>query len=192
MKSINSFNVMGSGTDDSLSIGACYAFSCKNEKKIKLLKSLYLGYEINEKDILDKLKKINKKNYKILKNPSNLVFSKLLKKGMILGRCKGKMEFGSRALGNRSIIADPSSSETIKKINEKIKSRDFWMPFAPSVLDKFSKKYFNIKKNVDYTQMTVCVDTKEHLKIKYQLSTSADKTARVHIVKKGLILIIII
>ena len=187
MKSINSFNVMGSGTDDSLSIGACYAFSCKNEKKIKPLNSLYLGYEINEKDILDKLKKINKKKYKILKNPSNLVFSKLLKKGMILGRCKGKMEFGSRALGNRSIIADPSSSKTIKKINEKIKSRDFWMPFAPSVLDKFSKKYFNIKKNVDYTQMTVCVDTKEHFKNKIPaVLHPADKTARVHIVKKEL------
>ena len=95
---------------------------------------------------MDKLKKINKKKYKILKNPSNLVFSKLLKKGMILGRCKGKMEFGSRALGNRSIIADPSSSETIKKLMKKLNLEIFWMPFAPSVLDKFSKNTSILKK----------------------------------------------
>ena len=142
IKKINSFNVMGSGTDDTLSIGACYSFASKNEKKIHPLKNLYLGYEIDEKEISNKIKKLDKKKFKIVKNPSNLAFAKLLKQGLILGRCKGKMEFGSRALGNRSILADPTSSETIKRINEKIKSRDFWMPFAPSVLDTYSKKYF--------------------------------------------------
>ena len=97
------------------------------------------------------------------------------------------MEFGSRALGNRSIVADPTSPETIKRINEKIKSRDFWMPFAPSVLENFSKKYFHVKKNIDYTQMTVCVDTKNYFKNKIPaVLHPADKTARVHIVKKAL------
>ena len=185
IKKINSFNVMGSGTDDTLSIGACYSFASKNEKKIHPLKNLYLGYEIDEKEISNKIKKLDKKKFKIVKNPSNLAFAKLLKQGLILGRCKGKMEFGSRALGNRSILADPTSSETIKRINEKIKSRDFWMPFAPSVLDTYSKKYFLIKKNIDYTQMTVCVDTYEDYKNKIPaVLHPADKTARIHIVKR--------
>ena len=185
IKKVNSFNVMGSGTDDSLSIGACYSFASKHENNIEPLNHLYLGYEINEKEINHKIKKLNKKKFKIIKKPTNLFFAKLLKRGLILGRCKGKMEFGSRALGNRSILADPTSSETIKRINEKIKSRDFWMPFAPSVLDNCSKKYFSIKKNIDYTQMTVCVDTKEYFKNKIPaVLHPADKTARVHVVKK--------
>ena len=95
------------------------------------------------------------------------------------------MEFGSRALGNRSIIADPRSFDTISKINKKIKSRDFWMPFAPSVNEEFAAKYFDIKKGVDYTQMTVCVDTKkEYKKIIPAVLHPSDYTARIHLVKK--------
>ena len=70
------------------------------------------------------------------------------------------MEFGARALGNRSIIADPRSFNTIEKINKKIKSRDFWMPFAPSVNEEYASKYFFLRPGVDYTQMTICVDSK--------------------------------
>jgi len=55
-------------------------------------------------------------------------------KGKIVARCSGPMEFGARALGNRSILADPRNLETVGKINRAIKQRDFWMPFAPSVL----------------------------------------------------------
>ena len=95
------------------------------------------------------------------------------------------MEFGARALGNRSIIADPRSFETVGKINKKIKSRDFWMPFAPSVNEKFATKYFYLKKGIDYTQMTVCVDTKkEYRKIIPAVLHPSDYTARIHIVKK--------
>ena len=51
------------------------------------------------------------------------------------------MEFGQRALGNRSILADPSNIMIREKINSAIKNRDFWMPFAPIVLDSFVDKY---------------------------------------------------
>ena len=112
---------------------------------------------------------------------------------LIIGRCKGKMEFGSRALGNRSIIANPNSADTISKINKKIKSRDFWMPFAPSVNEEYAKKYFFIKNGVDYTQMTVCVDTKEkYKKIIPVVLHPSDYTARIHLVKKEKIMTIMI
>ena len=68
--------------------------------------------------------------------------AKLLFKNKIIGRYSGKAEFGARALGNRSILANPKNIEIKKKINEKIKSRDFWMPFAASVPEKYAKKYF--------------------------------------------------
>ncbi len=185
IKKIKFFDVPGSGTDESLSIGACFAYMNKQKIKVKSLENLYLGYQVNTNEILSVLKKLNRKKYKIKKNPSNKLIANLLKDGLILGRCVGKMEFGARALGNRSILADPRSYETIKKINKKIKSRDFWMPFAPSVIDKYAKNYFSIKKNVNYTQMTVCVDTKENSKkLIPSVLHPSDSTARIHMVKK--------
>ena len=53
-----------------------------------------------------------------------------------------KMEFGARALGNRSILADPRNQETITYINKLVKMRDFWMPFAPSILREDVNKWF--------------------------------------------------
>ena len=67
--------------------------------------------------------------------------AKLLYKNKIIGRYVGKAEFGARALGNRSILANTKNNDIKKKINEKIKSRDFWMPFAASVPEKYAKKY---------------------------------------------------
>ena len=64
------------------------------------------------------------------------IAGEFLSKGKILARCTGGGEWGPRALGNRSIIADPSDSNTIHRINFAIKQRDFWMPFAPSILEE--------------------------------------------------------
>jgi carbamoyltransferase len=65
----------------------------------------------------------------------------LLVEGKILARCTGGLEWGPRALGNRSIIADPRNMAIIHKINFAIKQRDFWMPFAPSILDNRKDDY---------------------------------------------------
>ena len=70
------------------------------------------------------------------------------------------MEFGARALGNRSIIANPSNPKVIRIINEMIKNRDFWMPFAPSVLAESSDKYFVKKKPVFSPYMMLTFDSK--------------------------------
>jgi carbamoyltransferase len=70
----------------------------------------------------------------------------LISKGKIIARFGGRDEWGPRALGNRSIIADPRDMRVIRKINFAIKQRDFWMPFAPSVLEDRAGDYFiNIK-----------------------------------------------
>ena len=62
---------------------------------------------------------------------------------------QGKAEFGARSLGNRSIICNPQNRENISKINETVKNRDFWMPFAASTIDKYALKYFKIKKPIN-------------------------------------------
>lgn len=68
-----------------------------------------------------------------LADPQSFIVQELLA-GRIVARCSGPMEFGARALGNRSILANPADLRTVGRINRAIKNRDFWMPFAPVVL----------------------------------------------------------
>lgn len=68
----------------------------------------------------------------------------LMAEGNVIGWFQGRMEFGPRALGNRSILGDPRNPEMQKKLNLKIKYREGFRPFAPSVLEEESRKYFDI------------------------------------------------
>ena len=65
-----------------------------------------------------------------------------LAQGKIVARAKGPVEFGARALGNRSILARADSPAAVRVINEMVKNRDFWMPFAPSVLAERADEYY--------------------------------------------------
>ena len=77
------------------------------------------------------------------------------------------MEFGARALGNRSIIADPRRPDVIHHINKLVKMRDFWMPFAPSILAEREDDYMINPKHIDTRFMAIGCDStdlaKEHL-----------------------------
>jgi len=84
--------------------------------------------------------------------------AELLKNGYIIGWFQGRMEFGPRALGNRSIIADARNSEMQKKLNLKIKFRESFRPFAPSVLREDLAEYFDI--NCDSPYMLFVADVK--------------------------------
>ena len=123
--------VPGASNDESLCAGSAlsYFYDTQKKKKHKELKSLYLGYDadVEEKNFINKLKK--NKSFKIYPY-SHKKAANLISKSHVLGRCVGKMEFGARALGNRSILANPYMDGIVKKINESVKNRDFWMPFA--------------------------------------------------------------
>src|SRR6185369_9597378 len=80
----------------------------------------------------------------------------LLMKGKIVGWFQGKMEFGARALGNRSIVANPTLPTMKDKINKYVKFREEFRPFAPSVLEEAAAKYFKVKDPIPF--MTVVVD----------------------------------
>lgn len=81
-----------------------------------------------------------------------------LAKGKIIGRFSGREEWGPRALGNRSILADPRDLRIIRKINFAIKFRDFWMPFAPSILESCRDSYLVNARPARY--MVEAFDTK--------------------------------
>ena len=158
--------VSPTGSDESLSIGACYSLS---KDKSKEFKNIYLGQNLleNKNDTLKVLKNIfPKKKYKIYKNANEKIIAKLINNNQIVAIANGQEEFGSRALGNRSIVANPSNFKNVKNINEMIKNRDFWMPFALSILEDKHKKFISNKKNISCPFMTIGFDTIEN-KIDY-------------------------
>lgn len=83
----------------------------------------------------------------------------LLARGEIVARFNGPMEFGARALGNRSILANPSRLDSVRVINAMIKCRDFWMPFAASLLPERANDYLVNPKGVAAPYMIMCFDT---------------------------------
>lgn len=128
--------VFPSSGDESLAIGACYYGNIQKEfTKIEPLGNIYFGPEYSDKDIEETLKK--HKDVKVSKHDNiEKKIAELLAKGEIVAVMNGRMEWGARALGNRSILADATNFENIKRINEAIKKRDFWMPFAPAILEE--------------------------------------------------------
>jgi len=77
----------------------------------------------------------------------------------VVARCAGRMEFGARALGNRSILANPSDSRVVPLINRMIKNRDFWMPFAPTILKERADEYVINPKGLDAPYMMLAMPT---------------------------------
>jgi carbamoyltransferase len=119
--------------------------------KADAMKGSYLGCSFSSKEIETTLKK-----YKAIFNKHSS-FSTVcehtadhLDKGLIIGWFQGRMEFGPRSLGNRSIIGDPRNTEMQKKLNLKIKYRESFRPFAPSVLAEDANQYFDIKSSSPY------------------------------------------
>ena len=186
-KQIKNLWVPGAGQDDSTCVGA----SIEVQKKLNVkknfyvdLKNLYFGNNANQDENKFIKKIINKKKYQIIKF-SNKKAAELLSKGKILGRVVDRMEFGPRSLGNRSILADPRNLNTKTKINAKIKNRDFWMPFAPSVLDNCSKEYLIKSEKAIARHMAITFQTTKKGYSKMIAGChDADKTARAQIVTR--------
>lgn len=102
----------------------------------------------------------------------------LLARGEVVARFDGRAEFGARALGNRSILANPSSADAVRVINEMIKSRDFWMPFAPAILSERMRDYVENPKRIPAPYMVLCFNTTaRHPDIRAALHPY-DRTAR--------------
>ncbi|MFK7810024.1 MAG: carbamoyltransferase [Saprospiraceae bacterium] len=126
----------------------------------------YLGPSFSTQEIISVGEKLNAKYiyyYEFDSLCKDVVA--LLEKEKIIGWMQGRMEFGPRALGNRSILGDPRNSEMQKKLNLKIKYRESFRPFAPSVLFKDSKDHFEIEKASPYMLMVQPVQESKKKKL---------------------------
>ena len=179
--------------DSSQAMGACYTYQVLKYKENCLkycypIKDAYLGPEVDKIKINTLIKrKISKKKFKVITKNINIYAAKLLAKNKIVGRFCGKAEFGARSLGNRSILTNPSNISIKREINEKVKNRDFWMPFAASILESKSNKYFkNNLYSKNYNYMTNCVDTNKKGSIDLAAAIHPyDETCRPQIISKN-------
>ncbi len=153
---VSALYVCGSGGDESLSIGGCYYLN-KESGTNRPLFNMYLGFDISD-EIQDFDFKSLESRYRVSMGVDPGKVAALLLKGEIVAVIRGRAEFGARALGNRSILANPSKRETVKKINEAIKNRDFWMPFALSILEEYHREYLCNPKRLESPVMTLSLD----------------------------------
>ncbi|KKQ84375.1 MAG: Carbamoyl transferase [Candidatus Woesebacteria bacterium GW2011_GWA1_38_8] len=124
--------------DAGVSVGAALYVGGKREKK--QFESAFVGPTFTNKEIELILKKL-KINYQKFKNIEE-VTARLIHRGKIVSWFQGQMEVGPRALGNRSILANPTLLDMHKKVNE-AKNRELWRPLAPSILDEKGESYMN-------------------------------------------------
>ena len=147
-------------------LGATLAMWHIEQKKTRIInpeddmQGAYLGPSYSHEEIKKDLLRLGA-NFKILK--SNEIIeetAKNLANGFAIGWFQGRMEFGPRALGNRSIIADARSTSMQKNLNLKIKFRESFRPFAPSILREDLKEWFNL--NIDSPYMLIVSNVKEN------------------------------
>ncbi len=105
-------------------------------------------------------------------------------KGQIVGWFQGRMEAGPRALGHRSIVADPTDPAVKGRLNARVKKREMFRPFAPSVLEERAHEYFVMPKEQPSPYMILIADVKEDKKSLLPAVTHHDGTARVHTVSR--------
>ncbi|HXB09486.1 MAG TPA: carbamoyltransferase C-terminal domain-containing protein, partial [Puia sp.] len=109
------------------------------------LKNAYLGPEYADEDIRQTIRRHNAPHRYFTGFDDLAAFvAKLLAQGKVIGWFQHRMEFGPRALGNRSILADPGNPDMQKRLNEKVKMREGFRPFAPAILEEDCSQYFAV------------------------------------------------
>jgi carbamoyltransferase len=133
--------IQPAASDDGAALGAVLAPYMDNRGRLPMnpLRHAYLGPEFSDTEIEKVLR-----TYKLRATKLDNVIpttAELLAAGKIIGWFQGRMEFGPRALGDRSILADPRDPEMNAKVNNAVKFREWWRPFAPSMLKEVAGEY---------------------------------------------------
>ncbi len=184
-KNINLFVPPDPSDGGSALYGAIYYQLQKYDINFKL-KSPFLGKKYSLLEIKKAIKEQFTGEYEYIPDKQKFLekTALLLYKNNVIGWFWDKFEFGPRALGHRSIIANPRDAKMKDIINAKIKFREAFRPFAPSVLDKYAKEYFVIDKIGLNEIETYMLGVNKVKKSKHLQAVTHKKTARVQVVFK--------
>lgn len=165
--------------DMGVAVGCAYLASTGKDIAPVSLKTCYTGKEFSDEDIEACLQKV-KVPYKKINNPAKIA-AELVDEGKIIAWMQGGSEIGPRALGNRSILANPALAGVKEKINAAVKFREDYRPFCPAVLEEDAHLYFDMK-NVASPYMTITYPVKQAWWDKLAGVVHHDKTARIQTV----------
>ena len=180
--------VQPASSDEGCSVGAAlYAYHHTNKQNLthnKAWEHVYLGPECSEEEILASLHKHGERLKWNHQDDITGIVAAELAQGRVIGWFQGRMEFGPRALGNRSILADPRDPLMKDRINAKVKRREPFRPFAPSVLEEDALTYFDMKGLSSSPFMLFALPVHKFQQKKIRAVTHVDGTARVQTVSR--------
>ena len=130
----------------------------RDSDHVDKMKGSYLGPSFNDIEIENSLTKLKAVYKKLPENELLNIVAEELSKEKTVGWFQGRMEFGPRALGARSIIADPRSEKMQKNLNLKVKFRESFRPFAPSIIEEDLSSWFDLKTNSPYMLLVANVN----------------------------------
>ncbi len=176
--------VQPAASDEGTALGAALYPYLQLEQKLPRIDfaHCYLGPEFNNEEIERTLKSY-KLNYRNIGTERARVIAAELAQGKIVGHFRGRMEFGPRALGNRSILADPRQAEMKDKVNMSVKYREWWRPFAPSMLEEHYHDYFAARALSPFMILSFPVNAAKEAQI--PAAVHVDQTARPQSVSKS-------
>lgn len=163
------------------SLGAAVYIGAKYGEKIEKMQHVYLGPEFSNAEIETELKSSGF-SYEFANDIAQTT-AELLAEGKIVGWFQGRMEWGPRALGNRSILGNPTIKGTNDRINAIIKFRENWRPFCPSILEEYAPEILGNRHPAPF--MTFAFNVTEQWKTKIPEAVHIDGTARPQIVEKA-------
>lgn len=147
-----------SPSDSGSAIGAAL-ISCRLDQGITYSISPYTGPEYSTQEVHSAIQKFDLPKHisyhKVKRDRLIKITAERLASGQVCGWFQGRMEFGARALGNRSILADPRSPKMQERINKVVKKREGFRPFAPSVIEGAANRYFNCTEPIPYMNQVV-------------------------------------
>ena len=172
--------------DDGIAIGCAYwgRLAVQGKPRTQEMKHAYLGARYSEADVEASLKgPLVRFVTRQEKTPDIATrAAQLLTEGAVLGWFQGRSEFGPRALGNRSIIADPRSAQMKDTLNSRVKRRQAFRPFAPLVIAQRAREVF--EGDLDSPFMLIAKTVREEWREKIPAVTHVDGTARVQTVHR--------
>jgi carbamoyltransferase len=179
---VDRFFVQPASSDDGVALGAALAPYLENGGRLpnKAMRHAYLGPGFDDATIETALRTY-KIPYTHLDDPAAIA-AEMLSRGKILGWFEGRMEFGPRALGSRSILADPRDPEMNAKVNNAVKFREWWRPFAPSLKKEVAADYLESATDSPFMILTAQVRPEKRAVI--PSVTHVDGSARPQTVEK--------
>ena len=188
LEEVEDLYIFPSCGDESNSIGAACRLAALGGDRVEPLGGLYFGAAITDAEAEEALATAGRRHRLKTRYLADIEqwTAEQVAEGKIVARAKGPVEFGARALGNRSILARADALHAVRVINDMIKNRDFWMPFAPSVLAERAGEYYERPKPVRSPYMMLAFRSRPEARARFAAAQHPyDFTARPQEVFRG-------